>query len=445
MADAAQLKRLKRSVKVWNSWRVKHPDVPIDLKKADLRGADLRGADLGSADMSGANLAEANLRGAILRRANLRGTTLTGATLTGADLTDARLEDAYLYGANLTGVDLSPLQRREAIFDRIDDLGSANQEETSEAVRRVLEEMAEEAKEALPPPPPHSRGQEEAPPPTLEEVCFTSIYPKEAQVETWQTLLVYAHVLSAIDALRKDAQRFAEQIPSPKEVSAPASTPLKRGTELTIVPSCEQVTFNPERITLKWLEDYQRAEFRFRADGALAEDAARGQIHIYAGPLLVGTLTFAMLFGKTAPNVTAPHEEHSQMYRQEDIFVSYSHKDTALVLACKKAYEALGLNILIDEDDLRSGQVWNDELMNLIDRASIFQLFWSQNSSQSKYCRQEWEHALKKNQDGFIRPVYWETPLPPPPDELSKYHFEYMEFEAGGPATRGATSGTTRG
>ena len=124
------------------------------------------------------------------------------------------------------------------------------------------------------------------------------------------------------------------------------------------------------------------------------------------------------------------------MYRQEDIFVSYSHKDTAIALACKKAYAALGFNILIDADTLRSGQVWNEELMNMIDRASIFQLFWSQNSAQSKYCRQEWEHALKSNRDGFIRPVYWETPLPKPPEELSKYHFEFMEVETP-PATRG--------
>ena len=119
------------------------------------------------------------------------------------------------------------------------------------------------------------------------------------------------------------------------------------------------------------------------------------------------------------------------MYRQEEIFVSYSHKDSAIVLACKKAYEALGFNVLIDIDTLRSGQVWNDELMNMINRSTIFQLFWSQNSYQSKYCQQEWEHALKRNKEGFIRPVYWEIPMPKPPEELSKYHFEFMEFEQG--------------
>jgi hypothetical protein len=293
-------------------------------------------------------------------------------------------------------------------------LGTLAEQASREVVQKELESMSNVLKSA---------GD------LLEEVYFTSIYPKEGQVETWHTLLVYAHVPSAMDALRRDAQRFAGQIPWPKEISVPASTRLARGTELTIVPSCEKVTFNPERLVLKWMEDYQRAEFRFRADSVLADDAARGQINIYAGPLLVGTLTFAMLFSKTAPNVVPPQEENSRMYRQEEIFVSYSHQDTAVALACKKAYEALGFNVLIDVDTLRAGQLWNEKLMNMIDRASIFQLFWSPNSGQSKYCRQEWEHALKRNREGFIRPVYWEHPMFKPPEELSKYHFEYMEVE----------------
>ena len=306
-------------------------------------------------------------------------------------------------------------------------LGNLAEEASSEIVRKELEAMGIPLAEQV---------SEPSRLPKLEEVYFTSIYPKEGQVKTWHTLLVYAHIPTALDALRRDAQRFADQIPLPKEITIPSSTRLARGTELTIVPSCENVIFNPDRIVIKWLEDYQRAEFRFAADPALADDAARGQINIFAGPLLVGTLPFALLFSKTAPNIAPSQEEHSRMYRQEEIFVSYSHNDTAVVLACRKAYKALGFNVLIDVDTLRAGQHWNEKLMNMIDRASIFQLFWSPNSGQSKYCRQEWEHALKRNREGFIRPVYWEHPMFKPPEELSKYHFDYMEVETP-PVTKG--------
>jgi len=67
--------------------------------------------------------------------------------------------------------------------------------------------------------------------------------------------------------------------------------------------------------------------------------------------------------------------------------------------------------------------------MRMIERADIFELFWSLNSSQSQFCKQEWEHALKQNKDeGFIRPVYWKKPFLDPPEELRKFHFEFIDL-----------------
>ena len=267
-----------------------------------------------------------------------------------------------------------------------------------------------------------------------EEVAFTALYPREVGVETWNTLLVYAHLASVLDRVRQDAERFKAELTGAKEVTAPASTRLARGTEISLVPVCEGVTFNPQRVTLAWLEDLQRAEFRFRAAASLAEDAARGRVDVYVGPLIVASLKLAVLVSTTPPPVAQsepiqPEQTQAQLYQQDDIFISYSHKDTEVVLAFKKAYEALGENVLIDIDTLRSGQEWNEELLKMIERAEIFQLFWSANSSQSKYCQQEWEYALKLNRGaGFIRPCYWETPLPPPPETLGHLHFEFVQL-----------------
>ncbi len=76
--------------------------------------------------------------------------------------------------------------------------------------------------------------------------------------------------------------------------------------------------------------------------------------------------------------------------------------------------------------------------MRLIDRADIFQLFWSQNSAQSKFCREEWEYALSLSNakgSGFIRPVYWQKPLVQPPDDLEALHFAFVPLapESGTP------------
>jgi len=264
-----------------------------------------------------------------------------------------------------------------------------------------------------------------------EEVNFSAFYPKEVTVEKWSTLLVYTYVPSMLETIRNDARKFEDEIGEIHESKSASTTQLTRGTEVTIVPTCEGVTFNPEQITFQWLEDQHRAQFRLRVDASMADLAGNALITIYVGPLIVGTLKMGMLFSTTEadPEAARSEEVSGQMYRQDDIFISYSHRDTEIIKICKKAYEALGHNVLIDFETLRSGQKWNDELMRMIDRASIFQLFWSENSSKSEYCRQEWEYALKLNRgEGFIRPVFWNEPIPDPPMELSELHFDFAPF-----------------
>ena len=264
-----------------------------------------------------------------------------------------------------------------------------------------------------------------------EDVNFSAFYPREVTVEKWYTLLVYTYVPSLLETVREDARKFEDEIGEIRETKPTASTQLARGTQVTIVPSCEGVTFNPEHVTFQWMEDQHRAQFRLRANASMADLAGNAQVTVYVGPLIVGTLKMGMLFNETEAGleVVRSEEVNGRMYHQDDIFISYSHRDTDIVKNCKKAYEALGHNVLIDFETLRSGQKWNAELMHMIERANIFQLFWSENSSQSEYCRQEWQHALQLNRgEGFIRPVYWKEPIPEPPPELSDFHFDFAPF-----------------
>jgi hypothetical protein len=273
---------------------------------------------------------------------------------------------------------------------------------------------------------------------STEDVQFTAYFPKEAAVETWYTLLVYAHVEAALARVQADAARFKDEMGgAPRETHSASAAKLARGTEIAVVPTCDGITFNPERITLKWIEDLHRAEFRFSASKDLAGAAANLTITVYVGPLIVSTLKGGLLFDEaggaaaadTAANSAANTSAVSaDLYKEEQIFVSYSHDDTPVVLACRDAYRALGYTVLIDIDTLRAGEKWHDDLRRMIDRADIFQLFWSTHSAKSKFCQQEWEYALQRGRsnEGFIRPVYWEKPLVPPPDELAELHFAFI-------------------
>jgi hypothetical protein len=73
------------------------------------------------------------------------------------------------------------------------------------------------------------------------------------------------------------------------------------------------------------------------------------------------------------------------------------------------------MKFLRDIETLRSGEKWNPALLAMIERANIFQLYWSPAAKRSRYVEQEWRHALKQEKNHFIRPLYWKVPMPQPP------------------------------
>src|SRR5207249_1928770 len=99
---------------------------------------------------------------------------------------------------------------------------------------------------------------------------------------------------------------------------------------------------------------------------------------------------------------------------------------------------AFGDSYLRDLTRLRAGEIWRDGLRDLIRHADVFQLFWSSKSMVSSFVRSEWEYAVTLNRPFFIRPVYWETPLPSlpglPPEQLLRMHFQLVRPRAPGGA-----------
>ena len=90
--------------------------------------------------------------------------------------------------------------------------------------------------------------------------------------------------------------------------------------------------------------------------------------------------------------------------------------------------------------------------VELIDEADVFQLFWSTNSMHSEQVRQEWEHALTLDRPNFIRPTYWEQPMPRsaipllPPEPLRQLHFHALSapLDIAEPTENTTTDGAAR-
>jgi hypothetical protein len=156
--------------------------------------------------------------------------------------------------------------------------------------------------------------------------------------------------------------------------------------------------------------------------------AANGRIAFYVGPLLVGEIKFwAHFVEPNNPSVSQRYDERTSAVYQS-IFVSYSHEDRIIVDQLEKAYSVLGIEYLRDVRALRSGEEWSTALLSRIDKATIFQLCWSNAAKESKYVEQEWRHALELGRPAFIRPVYWEKPMPQPPSELERINFACLDF-----------------
>ena len=266
------------------------------------------------------------------------------------------------------------------------------------------------------------------------EVRFTAYHPKEIKPRTWYALLAYAHVPEAFDAVQEDSRtRLGAAAASYGKGKGEATTVIKRGAEITVVPELPGCRFNPERASFTWLKDWHRAEFEVRAgpqEAGYAEgQAVNGRVAFYVGPVLVGEAKIWAHVSETADEQQAGPPAASvtaDAYRK--IFVSYAHEDAKIVDALERAYKALGDDYLRDVHALRAGQTWNPALLKMIEQADIFQLCWSTAARRSAYVTQEWGHALKQNRPApFVRPTYWELPMPTPPAKLKGIHFAYLK------------------
>lgn len=288
------------------------------------------------------------------------------------------------------------------------------------------------------------------PKPVLSQVQFSAYFPRQAAAEVQHGLYVYAHLYEVVSNIRRDVEKYRAElggsIPEPR--LAKSSVELAEGTRITIVPESDTLQFEPESLTKRWKPSWTRFEFDFTPSADFIDETAFVRVSIQIEGIEIAHIKCAVDIEKEAPPTisTAPvarafganplaaaklASQRAESYRR--IFISYSRQDNEIARAYKMAQTALGNDVFLDVDNLRSGENWQAALARAIDSADIFQLFWSEKYAQSEYCRYEWDYALKFRCpdnlcEGFIRPVYWSQPMPPPPMELGHLNFKYVPF-----------------
>jgi hypothetical protein len=277
-----------------------------------------------------------------------------------------------------------------------------------------------------------------------ENVQFTVYRPKAIVPQKWYSLLAFAHLSEKredapedepdpVAEVRQQAQRIlGEQAAEYQNLTQDTLQAIPREGTITFLPTMPGVEFNPASRSFTWEESVHREDFRLRAkQSGHGGRVLKGRLSVFLGSILLADIPLSIRVDSHETSKAQKkvlEEVHARPYRK--IFASYSHRDMDVVEQFERFAEALGDRYLRDVRHLRSGELWGEKLEEMIVEADIFQLFWSSNSMTSPFVRQEWEYALSLQRPNFIRPTYWEEPLPVkpdqklPPEELMRLHFQ---------------------
>lgn len=258
------------------------------------------------------------------------------------------------------------------------------------------------------------------------DVYFSAYYPKEITSGVWRSFYAYMFRQLAAREITQDVEKQLASLQDTfREIEQAARGVIPEGATVTATPYFDGVQFNPPSVTISFLEDWHRFDFRVRASEEWLNRASNGFLTFSVSGVIVGDLPISMFVGH-ADSSTLDARATRRLY--DSIFASYSHDDANIVERVEHACRSLGLDYLRDVISLKSRQDWNDQIFEMIEQADIFQLFWSQAAATSPHVEREWRHALQLHTDKrvFIRPVYWSQPMPPVPVELSRIHFMYQ-------------------
>ncbi len=259
-----------------------------------------------------------------------------------------------------------------------------------------------------------------------DDVYFSAYYPKEMTPGGWHPFYAYMYRQLAAREIAQDVEKLLTGLQDTiREINNEAQGFIPTVPSVTATPYAAGMQFDPPSVTVNFLENWRRFDFRIRASEDSLNHASNGFITFSVSGVIVGDLRVSIFVGKTDSGIL---DARATRRLYDSIFASYSHDDAHIVERIEHACRALGLDYLRDVISLKSDQDWNDQLYEFIEQADIFQLFWSPAAAVSPHVEREWRHALQLHTDrrNFIRPVYWSQPIVSVPPELARIQFTYQ-------------------
>jgi hypothetical protein len=254
----------------------------------------------------------------------------------------------------------------------------------------------------------------------LDNVYFSATSPRSVRRSRMFGLDVWAHLAEQRPEV---LQRAREEAPAPPRIKTQGPALLERGISLTVHVQIDGLRVQEPTAPLVWNGLVANAGFLVE----VGDDAVTGQhagcARIRLGDLAIAHLAFIVEVGGDSD--THPLLCSGQMYRTAFASHASEDRDQVLLIVQGMQKEAPNLKVYYPPVDMRSGQHWEHELMQIIPTKDVFYLFWSRAASKSTWVEREWRCALEHRGLDFIDVAPLESPeLAPPPPELAWLHFD---------------------
>jgi molecular chaperone DnaK len=235
---------------------------------------------------------------------------------------------------------------------------------------------------------------------------------------------VWAH----LEQQRAEVANRVQQASIPTEVP-PVIRPkgpfkIERGTMLYVRLKFQDLIVEPAEDVILWEGEIGNASFVVSVPAEVLKGMRIGSVTVHcAGGFQIARIPLQLLIADEVVH-TEPIEQ--TLHRVRKAFVSYARVDLDEVLSRIQGMQKImpDLDVFLDVVKLRSGEDWEKRLWSVIPESDVFYLFWSAAAKESTWVEKEWRCALTSRGADFIDPVPLVSPKDvPPPEELSKMHF----------------------
>lgn len=257
----------------------------------------------------------------------------------------------------------------------------------------------------------------EKPAVTLDKVQFSAIAPKTFVKGDYSVI----EILMYEEAFRHVVQEAIANAEDPVKETKSGLLTAEREAKITVMISSPDFEIEDNTESQIWQGGY--LNFSFAVE--VPERYKKGQILFVASVYINDIIATRLKFVAKCKSLI---EQKIEVTREDVLsaFISYASQDrnrvAMIIQGMKKARP--DMDIFFDVDSLRSGDDWEKALWREIDKRDVLFLCWSKYARDSKWVDAEWRYALKNKGVDSIEPVPIDPPEScPPPDELSRKHF----------------------